>query len=68
MVAGMLAAGKSISSVGHGIDDPILLDVEPAQRDDKGWILVEASTEPADKIAAMKEQVTLFNEMMASLK
>jgi sugar phosphate isomerase/epimerase len=34
----------------------------------KGWILVEASTEPADKIAAMKEQVTLFNEMMASLK
>jgi sugar phosphate isomerase/epimerase len=33
----------------------------------KGWILVEASTEPADKMAAMKEQVALFNQMMAGL-
>lgn len=34
----------------------------------KGWILVEASTTPDDKMAAMKEQVALFNEMMANLK
>ena len=34
----------------------------------KGWILVEASTTPSDKIAAMKEQVALFNELMADLK
>jgi sugar phosphate isomerase/epimerase len=28
-----------------------------------GWILLEARTEPADKIAAMKEQLALFNKM-----
>jgi sugar phosphate isomerase/epimerase len=28
-----------------------------------GWILLEARTEPADKIAAMKEQLALFNQM-----
>ncbi len=28
-----------------------------------GWILLEARTEPADKIAAMKEQLSLFNKM-----
>ena len=28
-----------------------------------GWILLEARTEPADKIAAMKEQLSLFNNM-----
>jgi sugar phosphate isomerase/epimerase len=28
-----------------------------------GWILLEARTEPADKIAAMKEQLSLFNQM-----
>lgn len=29
----------------------------------KGWILLEARTEPADRVAAMKEQLTLFNQM-----
>lgn len=33
-----------------------------------GWILIEASTEPADKIAAMKEQLTLFNQIVANIK
>jgi hypothetical protein len=31
----------------------------------KGWILIEASTEPIDKIAAMKEQLLIFNKMIA---
>jgi sugar phosphate isomerase/epimerase len=31
----------------------------------KGWILLEARTEPADRIAAMKEQLALFNKMIA---
>ena len=30
----------------------------------KGWILLEARTEPADRIAAMKEQLTIFNQMI----
>jgi sugar phosphate isomerase/epimerase len=30
----------------------------------KGWILLEARTEPADRIAAMKEQLNLFNQMI----
>jgi len=30
-----------------------------------GWILLEARTEPADKIAAMNEQMNLFNTMIA---
>jgi sugar phosphate isomerase/epimerase len=29
-----------------------------------GWILLEARTEPADRIAAMKEQLGLFNNMI----
>jgi sugar phosphate isomerase/epimerase len=29
----------------------------------KGWILLEARTEPADRIAAMKEQLAIFNQM-----
>ncbi len=29
----------------------------------KGWILLEARTEPADRIAAMKEQLTIFKQM-----
>jgi hydroxypyruvate isomerase len=33
----------------------------------KGWILIEASTEPADKIAAMKEQLNLFNQLVANI-
>ncbi len=30
----------------------------------KGWILLEARTEPADRIAAMKEQLAIFNKMI----
>jgi len=30
----------------------------------KGWILLEARTEPADTVAAMKEQLRIFNEMI----
>jgi sugar phosphate isomerase/epimerase len=30
-----------------------------------GWILLEARTEPADRIAAMKEQLDVFNKMIA---
>lgn len=30
----------------------------------KGWILLEARTEPADRIAAMKEQLKIFNRMV----
>lgn len=29
----------------------------------KGWILLEARTEPADRISAMKEQLTVFQKM-----
>ena len=32
------------------------------------WILLEASTEPKDTIAALKEQVSLFSQMTAHLK
>lgn len=31
----------------------------------KGWILLEARTEPTDRIAAMKQQLALFNEMIS---
>jgi len=34
----------------------------------KGWILLEARTNPKDKVAAMKEQLTLFNQMIAGSK
>jgi sugar phosphate isomerase/epimerase len=30
----------------------------------KGWILLEARTEPADRIAAMQEQLAIFNQMI----
>ncbi len=33
-----------------------------------GWVLLEASSKPEDKIAAMKEQLTLFNQMIAASK
>lgn len=33
-----------------------------------GWILLEARTEPADKIAAMNEQMKLFNDMVSKSK
>jgi hypothetical protein len=29
----------------------------------KGWILLEARTEPADRISAMKEQLAVFKKM-----
>lgn len=32
------------------------------------WILLEARTDPPDKVAAMKEQLSLFNEMIAKTK
>jgi sugar phosphate isomerase/epimerase len=34
----------------------------------KGWILLEARTEPEDRVAAMKEQFELFNQMVADSK
>jgi len=33
-----------------------------------GWILLEARTEPTDKVAALKEQLVLFNQMVANSK
>ena len=33
-----------------------------------GWILLEARTDPTDKIAAMKEQLSLFNSMLSKAK
>jgi sugar phosphate isomerase/epimerase len=33
--------------------------------DYKGWILLEARTEPTDIVAAMKEQLVIFNKMIA---
>ncbi|MCX6302440.1 MAG: sugar phosphate isomerase/epimerase [Bacteroidia bacterium] len=33
-----------------------------------GWILLEGRTEPADRVAAMKEQLELFNTMVANSK
>ena len=30
----------------------------------KGWILLEARTKPEDRIAAMKEQLEIFNKMI----
>ena len=33
-----------------------------------GWILLEARTEPADKIAAMNEQLKIFNEMVVKAR
>ena len=31
-----------------------------------GWILLEARTEPADRVAAMKEQLEIFNKMIGN--
>lgn len=33
-----------------------------------GWILLEARTEPADRVAAMKEQLGIFNQMTGKKK
>lgn len=35
--------------------------------DYKGWLLLEASSKPADTIAALKEQVTIFNDMISKI-
>lgn len=32
----------------------------------KGWILMEARTDPADKVSALKEQVVIFNQLVAN--
>lgn len=34
----------------------------------RGWILLEARTAPADRVAAMKEQLVLFDKMIANSK
>lgn len=34
----------------------------------EGWILLEARTQPADRIAALKEQLSLFNDLVAQSK
>ena len=31
----------------------------------KGWILLEARTEPEDRVVAMKEQLEVFNAMIS---
>ncbi len=33
-----------------------------------GWILMEARTEPSDKVEALKEQLVLFNQLVANTK
>ena len=33
-----------------------------------GWILLEARTEPVDKVAALKEQLVLFNQLISNSK
>ena len=33
-----------------------------------GWVLLEARTEPADRVAALAEQAKLFQEMVAKAK
>ncbi len=33
-----------------------------------GWILMEARTDPADKVSALKEQLVLFNQLVANSK
>lgn len=34
----------------------------------KGWLLLEARTSPTDRVAAMKEQLEIFNSMIANAK
>ncbi|MEO6962853.1 MAG: TIM barrel protein [Puia sp.] len=45
----------------------LLMDLFAAMKY-KGWILLEARTEPADRISAMKEQLSVFNHMVANTK
>ena len=37
-----------------------------AKMDYQGWILLEARTQPADRVAALQEQLALFNALIAS--
>lgn len=39
-----------------------------ASIDFNGWILLEASSTPTDKLSAMKEQVSLLNHLVANIK
>ena len=32
----------------------------------EGWILLEARTEPEDRVVAMKEQLSVFNKLIAN--
>ncbi len=34
----------------------------------KGWVLLEARTEPPDRVAAMKEQLEIFNSLIGKIK
>jgi len=33
-----------------------------------GWLLLEESSSPQDKVAAMREQLNLFNKLVANAK
>lgn len=37
-----------------------------AKMDYKGWILLECRTDPADKVAALKEQNLVWREMIVN--
>jgi len=39
-----------------------------AQMNYSGWILMEARTDPADKVAALQEQLVVFNQLVAHSK
>ena len=39
-----------------------------AQMNYSGWIIMEARTDPADKVAALKEQLVVFNQLVANSK
>ena len=34
----------------------------------RGWLLLEASSDPGDKIAAMKKQLALFNQLVVEAR
>jgi hypothetical protein len=38
------------------------------EMDYAGWLLLEASTNPADKVAALTQQRALFDERLAAAK
>jgi len=39
-----------------------------ASIDFNGWLLMEASSTPTDKLSAMKEQLSIFNKLIANIK